>query len=1227
MAGLTNNRRWELLPRNSEAERLLMQDCDVSPLVARVLAARGIASPEAVRRYLTPSLERDWVDPLQIPGMSQAADRVEQALADGERIAIFGDFDVDGMSSTCLLTLALRHFGGVVSPYIPNRFGEGYGLSREALTRVIEGSHPSLIVTVDNGIASAHEVAWLREQGIDVVVTDHHEPGELVPQGVPVTDPKLVSDCPSRELAGAGVALKLVCELGRRRGEPDYWRRFTEVATLGTVSDMMLLQGENRALVADGIAQMRQTNRPGIVALAATAGIDLSTITSDSLPFSLVPRLNAAGRMGSTDVAFDLLLTNDPAEAAVLAGKLEQINNERREIESELTDQVMAKLDASYKGGRVIVVGGEGWHEGVKGIVASRIVNKYHVPAILFTISDGVARGSGRSVGSVDLFHAVEQCSDLLVRFGGHAGAVGVTCDVDNLDAFRDRLEQVMDALPAEQFEDKGEVAALVGLDELTLQNIDSLEAMQPFGQGNKKPLFGVRGVLMRNRSRVGYTGNHLRFVATNGVDSVPAIMFRAPDIERASDYEGAVDLVFEAINETWQGRTKPKLMVKDILFRDQDASQDAKHPSLVQGLFERTNEILSRDEYAGIADASSFFTRAVADAFADAAEALAPGDVLSVLHQANNPIDKNAIALVNSAGLCVGYLRRQIAAVLAPVMDSGVVYAASVVKVMAGSSGVAVGVEVCRQVAESPAVPAQGSAAAFPSAATIPGVAVREEMAALGYDGLTEALRKRMVGDHEFLPAQREALSQLARGTNTLCVMATGRGKSLIFHVHAAREAICNHRASVFVYPLRALVADQLYHLQEELGPLGLHVRTLTGETPLDERGDTFGALAEGRVDVILTTPEFLAIHSARFAKSGNVGFVVVDEAHHAGIARGGNRSAYTQLPKVLRQLGNPTVLAVTATAATPVAVEICRLCSIDHDSVIQDRTVRDNLCIRDLRELREREAALVSVVANGQKTVVYVNSREQSVSLARLLRRDIPDLGHRIAFYNAGLTRSDRTDVENAFRDGTLSCIVSTSAFGEGVNLPDIRNVMLYHMPMGGIEFNQMSGRAGRDGLPARVYLMFGSRDARINERILAGAAPSRNELATLYRTLRAIARSQAVGQEGFSMANADIAQAALDLDPYTRVDERTVSCGLAIFRELGLLEVRGFGSQRSIRMTPSPERVDLDSSIRFLEGSRLREEFSTFCDWVLSSRPQELLSRINRPITPSFGRIVDK
>ena len=1096
MASLKTTHRWCLAKNDPSLEGKLVSGLHLAPLVARIMVAHGIGSVEEGRLFLTPSLERDWADPLVIPGMAEVAARVERAVRSGELIAVFGDFDVDGITSTCLLTEALRALGAHVRPFIPHRFDEGYGLTCQALDRVLDDCSPSLVITVDNGIAARDEVGYLIERGIDIVVTDHHEPADLVPRQIPVTDPKIDAEGPSRELAGAGVALKLVQVLGERLGKPKLWRSFTEIAALGTVSDMMTLTPENRALVADGIAHMRTTTRPGYVALAAVTRTDLSTITADALSFSLIPRLNAAGRMADPTLALDLLLARDADEAARLAASLEQINQERRAIEAELTEQAEALVQRTYDGGRAIVVGGEGWHEGVKGIVASRLVNRYHVPALLFSIEDGVARGSGRSVGNVNLFEAVEKCSDLLIRFGGHAGAVGVTCAAENLDALRERLGAVLSELPDEDFEDRGEVAATVRLSELDIDTIRQIGMLEPFGQGNKVPLLAACGVTMCDRAVVGKTGDHMRFVATDGAASVPAIMFRVPKIEELVNCDSVVDIVFEAVAECWQGRVKPKLMVKDIL---------------------------------------------------------------------------------------------------------------------------------CRSCDDGASVPRDPAATSVGEGPTPVDASRRAALARLPYDQLTRSLIHALIGASEPHRAQVEALDALKCGHNTLAVMGTGRGKSLVFHVHAVREAISRGRASVFVYPLRALVSDQAFHLSEALAGLGARVGVLTGETPSAVRDRLFGQLDSGRLDVVLTTPEFLAIHMGRFSAARRIGFVVIDEAHHMAGAKGGDRASYLEMPAILDALGGPRVLAATATASSETASEICRLARIE--KVVVDPAVRENLELEDERDLSSRENRLVYIVASGEKCVVYVNSREQSIALCRTLRRRVPELGARIAYYNAGLSRADRAAVEDAFRAGDLACIVSTSAFGEGVNLPDIRHVVLYHMPFGAIEFNQMSGRAGRDGRPARIHLLYSRRDARINERMLDAAAPERRELVTLYRALQTMRRGER-GGASITASDLDIAQMCLAVDARTPVDERAVPSGLAIFEELGFLRVRETGEDRQIEMVESPGHVELDRSIRYLEGLHARMEFSSFRDWALTAPARDMLNRVNRPITPqvSEGGTID-
>lgn len=1112
MASLKTTHRWCIAPNNADLENELAQGLNVAPLVARIMVAHGIDSVEAGRAFLTPSLERDWADPLIIPGLREVADRVERAVRAGEVIAVFGDFDVDGITSTCLLTEALRSLGACVHPFIPHRFDEGYGLSNHALDRVIDACHPALVITVDNGIAARDEVGYLTERGIDIVVTDHHEPADLVPQGIPVADPKFDAENPSRELAGAGVALKLVQLLGMRMGNPDLWRAYTEVAALGTVSDMMLLTPENRALVADGIGHMRTTTRPGYVALAALSHTELSTITADALSFSLIPRLNAAGRMADPSLALDLLMATDAVEAGRLAAQLEEINQERRSIEAELTAQAEALVERTYDGGRAIVVGGEGWHEGVKGIVASRLVNRYHVPALLFSIEDGVARGSGRSVGQINLFQAVEKCSDLLIRFGGHAGAVGVTCIAENLDALRERLNAVLSELPLADFETRGEIAATADLSELDIDIIQQMSLLEPFGQGNKVPLLAACGVTMCERSVVGKTGDHIRFFATDGTTSVPAIMFRAPQVEALVNCDSVVDLVFEAVAECWQGRTKTKLMVKDILCRTCDDS-----PSTAVDPACDTAALPEPDD----------------DAAAHAAAPVAPPQI--------------------------------------------------------------------------------------PSPDDAPDASRRAALANLPYDQLTRSLIHTFIGSAQPHRAQMQALDALRARKSVLAVMGTGRGKSLIFHVHAAREALINNRASIFVYPLRALVSDQSFHLNQSLAALGLRVGVLTGETVQLARERVYKQLAAGKLDIILTTPEYLALHYDRLAVSHRVGFVVFDEAHHIAGAKGGNRSAYLDMPAVLQALGNPCVLALTATASFEVADEIERVLPIDER--VLDTAVRENLRLDDERELASRENRLVSIVAEGEQCVVYVNSREQTVALCRTLRRRIPELGARIAFYHAGLTRTERAAVETAFRAGNLTCIISTSAFGEGVNLPGIRHVVLYHMPFGSTEFNQMSGRAGRDGEPAMIHLLYSSRDARINERLLNAAAPERDVLVTLYRALQTMWRAHRTETGGRVLCanDFDIAQMCLAVDARTPVEERMVPSGLAIFEELGFVTLQGTDEVHRIEIVENPGHVDLDRSIRYLEGIHARLEFASFKDWALSASSRDMLARVNRPITP--------
>lgn len=363
-------------------------------------------------------------------------------------------------------------------------------------------------------------------------------------------------------LAGAGVALKLVQALGARFGKPYLWRDFVDFATLGTVADLMPMLGENRPLVIEGIKMMNKAPRPCIAALLETSGAVGKPLTSTNLSFSLIPRLNAAGRMGNADLALNLLMSDDFDEAYRLATELEGLNDQRRAIEAELSEIAKVQAAEIYHGQRALVVAGEGWHEGVKGIVASRLVGIYGVPCILLTIDGDEARGSGRSVGRVNLFAAVESASDLLVRFGGHEAAVGITLKTKDIPAFTKALCDYLDKLPEDDFHPLIEIDACINLDELTLETVGALKQVAPFGQENPTPCFLARDVLLTHCRAVGAEKNHFSCTLTNGVGtSISGIMFHCTDIDMLMATDSVVNAAFQVEIDTWRGRKSVKAM------------------------------------------------------------------------------------------------------------------------------------------------------------------------------------------------------------------------------------------------------------------------------------------------------------------------------------------------------------------------------------------------------------------------------------------------------------------------------------------------------------------------------------------------------------------------------------------------------------------------------------------------------------------------------------------
>ena len=601
--------------------------------------------------------------------------------------------------------------------------------------------------------------------------------------------------------------------------------------------------------------------------------------------------------------------------------------------------------------------------------------------------------------------------------------------------------------------------------------------------------------------------------------------------------------------------------------------------------LYAHAREFLERDPYATIGDASGFNTKVVGVSFEgrqDVVAGLAPGAALELRRHADNLHDSNAIGVWYGA-LQLGFLKRPIAARVAPNVDAGEHYTAQVTAITGGGAR-SWGINV--YVTRERAAPARAHAG----------------RSAVSREDVLRAL----IGDQPLRGAQRDVLERVDTGRNTLAVLGTGRGKSLCFQYPAAVRALERGEKTVVLYPLRALANDQYEALVRRLVPLGIRVHRANGAIDAGERTALNNALETGEWDVICATPEFVQFHLDRFrGEVSHPALIVVDEAHH--LSESTHRPAYQRIGDAIAALGGPQVLALTATAGDEAFAKIRAALRID--AWVIDPTVRDNLHVVDARGTTNKLAYIERFVRDGEKAIVYCNSRTETTRVAEKLRARA---GGAIAFYHAGVGSAERAQVEQYFREGAIRVVVATSAFGEGIDLPDLRHVFLYHLNFDFTEFNQQAGRAGRDGADASIHLLFGDLDRRINDFIIERAAPTLETLRRLYAATKRMASD--AGK--LHMTYADIAS-ALDFD---RVDGTTVAAAMRIFADAGIVELGEDDDGRYVRFLPVTAKVDLTATERFAEGEAEREAFARFCDVALTARPEVLEALIDRPIYPS-------
>lgn len=560
-------------------------DAGYSYLVSSVLVSRGTETPERAAEVLECE-HRLAHSPLLMKDMDKAVERINCALAGGEKLAVFGDYDVDGITSTCLLTDYLRSRGASVAMHIPRRVEEGYGLGCDAIRALAEDG-VTLIITVDCGITGVEETAFAKSLGVDLVITDHHECKELLPDAVAVVDPHR-SDCPYpfKHLAGVGVALKLVLALGEGR-EDALFSRYCTLAAIGTIADVMRMEGENRTIVQCGLDGIGHSDFIGLHALLREAGLSGKPITSIQIGFVLAPRINAAGRMGRAELAAELLLTDDAAEAERLARELCELNRERQAVEQDIFVRAIEQMEMLPPDQRnALVLSSEEWHQGVVGIVASRLSEKFSCPSFMIHLSGGVGKGSCRSYGGFNLFSALEACSDLLVGFGGHELAAGFTIQEQNIPAFRKKMNQYVRAhmgsdVPVSSLDIDVNITRPMLV---TLEEVGDLSRLEPYGAGNNRPVFCLRGAILENLQSVGQN-KHLKVRLQKSRVSFDGIFFSTSAEELGLHPDMRVDAAFYLQINEFRGTRTVQLQLVDLRPSPDPSSREADSLRLCETL------------------------------------------------------------------------------------------------------------------------------------------------------------------------------------------------------------------------------------------------------------------------------------------------------------------------------------------------------------------------------------------------------------------------------------------------------------------------------------------------------------------------------------------------------------------------------------------------------------------------------------------------------------------
>lgn len=1040
------SRRWTFCPVHPQRDDLA-RDLGLLPVTAQLLAARGWVDPEAADRFLRAPLET-LTPPSRLPGLPEAARVVWESARQGRRITVYGDFDADGVCATAVLVRGLRALGVHAEAYVPHRLHEGYGLHAEAVRRLAE-SGTGCLVAVDCGVGALSEVALAKHLGMAVVVVDHHEPPPVLPAADAVVDPKVADlPYPFRGYCASGLAWQLVAALRALAGALAT-EELLELAAVGTVADVVPLVDDNRVIVRHGLRRLAEAPVVGLRALLRAAGLE-APVDADDVAWRLAPRLNAAGRVDTAHTALKLLLTDDPQEAQELAAQLERHNAHRQRLHDHALGQALAAVETEGLADRPgIVVWGEGWHPGVVGLVAGKLREAYWRPAVALAVEGDKARGSARGTPEVDLVEVLGECAALLDRFGGHAAAAGLELPAHRLGEFRRRFEEAVSArVCPDRLVPELVVEAQVELADITDRLVEELSRLEPYGAGNPRPVLAVRG-LRPLEVAVWGTGEHLWLRVCDGLQVADAVGFGLGGWgEVVAFVQPELELAGYPERDRWQGGGF-RWVVEDLRAPGLEPDRVLTDTALLlRRLADRADDYLA-EAFRAVEVRPAFFTKVVGVSFEGRQEVvaqLAPGEELALRREPDNPVDPHAVQVVRRDGAVVGYLNSALAGRLAPYLDRGVRYRATVTAVTGGGDrhrGVNLRVE---QDAPQP----RASWVRFALQATDRNL---HQLGRLLWAG-------DCVGDE-----LRGALGRLQEGARVAVVSGPRPECARLALLAVASHALGGRRALV-VCSLAELADARWQGWKGALERVGLQVGRLHGLVGRGELQEAEQLAEAGVLDVVFTTPTYVG----RRPEVVSRGCLVVAEGWSDG-----------QLPPELAAHEGPLLWVVWDPALRPAGWEVFGLSEARSSVRVVDARRREKT-VEDL--LRQRPGLL------------FAAGPASAVELSRSLSS-----GMRVAYDHPGLPSAVRETLVGLFNQGKLDGLVCGGTAPEGVRA----GFRAWLAPTAREVFLQQAGCGLEDRDGATLVLAFGPEALHRARLEWNSRHPPRKALAAMYRLLQ--------------------------------------------------------------------------------------------------------------------------